>query len=639
MLQRSNGVLWRPRRRVSRAEDCRYHGAMNYEQVALVILLCAMVGLFLLGRWRHDFVAVSALLGAVALGVVPADQAFAGFGHPAVITVAAILILSGVLQSSGAADRLVRACVPQSLGASATTAALVLLATLISGFMNNVGALALLMPVALQVAARQGVPPGRLLMPLSFGSILGGMTTMIGTPPNLIVAGFRAEAGLGSYGIFDFAPVGGAVALVGIVFLLLAARYLVPVRERAGAESFETAAYLTEARVAEKSKAVGLRLSEVEEMLDEAGAQIVGLVRSDTRILAPNPARKVRAGDILIIEAEPETLSAVLLSLGLELVGREPRATRSESAADGDRTVDDPTDERESAGDGAAEEVVLVEMAVLPHSGLVGRSVSAIGLRSRLGINLLAISRRGHRNVGRLRSMHLASGDVVLLQGANDALNEFASRFRCVPLAARALQLPMRRDALIAGGVMAGGVAAAAFGLLPAAIAFTAAALACMVLGLVSARNFYDAVDWPVVVLLGALIPVALAVERSGTAALLANFLVEEVARNEAVVALALLLVVTMSLSDFMNNAATAAVMAPIAISTAQKLGASPDPMLMAVAVGASCAFLTPIGHQNNTLILGPGGFRFGDYWRLGLPLEVIVVLVAVPVILVVWPL
>lgn len=613
---------------------------MGYEQIALVILLCTMVALFLLGRWRHDFVAVAALLAAVALGVVPADQAFDGFGHPAVVTVAAILILSGVLQSSGAADRLVRACVPPSLGPHATTIALVLLATLISGFMNNVGALALLMPVALQVAARQGLPPGRLLMPLSFGSILGGMTTMIGTPPNLIVAGFRAEAGLGSYGIFDFAPVGGAVALAGVAFLLLAARHLVPVRERAGAESFETAAYLTEARVAEKSKAVGLRLSEVEEVLDEAGAQIVGLVRTDARILAPNPARKVRTGDILIIEAEPETLSAVLLSLGLELVGREAPAGVGPAGASSDGgAADDPTLAQDGARDEATEEVVLVEMAVLPHSGLAGRSVSAIGLRSRFGINLLAVSRRGHRNVGRLRSMHLASGDVLLLQGASDALNEFASRFRCVPLAARSLQLPMRRDALIAGGVMAGGVAAAAFGLLPAAIAFSAAALACMVLGLVSARNFYDAVDWPVVVLLGALIPVALAVERSGTAALLANFLVEEVARNQAVVALVLLLVVTMCLSDFMNNAATAAVMAPIAISTAQTLGASPDPMLMAVAVGASCAFLTPIGHQNNTLILGPGGFRFGDYWRLGLPLEVIVVLVAVPMILVVWPL
>lgn len=611
---------------------------MIADQTAIVVLLCAMIALFLWGRWRHDFVAVAALIAAVGMGLIPAEDAFSGLGHPAVITVAAVLILSGVLQSTGAADRLVRVCVPQSAGAAATTAVLVVLATVISGFMNNVGALALLMPVALQVATRQGIPPGRVLMPLSFGSILGGMTTLIGTPPNLIVAGFRAEAGLGSYGIFDFAPVGGAVALVGVVFLLLAARYLVPVRERAGAESFETAAYLTEARVTEKSKAVGQTLARAEEALDESGAQIVGLVRSETRILAPNPARKVLAGDILIIEAEPESLSAALLGLDLELVGHG--RTKGGEAAELAQTPEAAgAAEREGANGDAGDEVLLVEMAILPHSGLAGRSVAAIGLRSRFGINLLAVSRRGRRSVGRLRAMRLASGDVLLLQGASDALSEFASHFRCVPLAARALQLPQRRDALVAAGVMAAGVGAAAFGLAPAALAFSAAALACMALGLVSARNFYDAVDWPVVVLLGALIPVALAVERSGAAALLANFLVEEVARNHAVVTVALLLVVTMTLSDFMNNAATAAVMAPIAISTAQRLGASPDPMLMAVAVGASCAFLTPVGHQNNTLILGPGGFRFGDYWRLGLPLEVIVVLVAVPMILFVWPL
>jgi di/tricarboxylate transporter len=404
---------------------------------------------------------------------------------------------------------------------------------------------------------------------------------------------------------------------------------LVPVRERSGVEGFVTGAYLTEARVPEDSKSVGLTLGEVEDALEKAEAQIIGLVRNEMRLPAPERRIRIRAGDILQIEAEPGALTEALSVLGLALEEEkmeEAREARKE--------------EKEKSGKPApAGEVMLTEVAMLPGSSLAGRTVRDIHLRHRYGINLLAVSRQGQRTLSRLRTLPLRPGDVLLLQGEADAISEFAAQFGCVPLAERTLQLPHRRQALTAAAIMAIGVAAAAFGLVPAAISFAGAALLAVLLGLVSPRRFYDSIDWPVVVLLGALIPVALAVETTGTAALIAGYLVKNVAQGQAVVALVLIVIVTMTLSDFMNNAATAAVMCPIAIGTAASLQVSADPFLMGVAIGASCAFLTPIGHQNNTLILGPGGFRFGDYWRLGLPLEVLVIAVAVPMLLFVWPL
>jgi di/tricarboxylate transporter len=604
---------------------------MPFEQVTIIGILIGMIALFIWDRLRHDFVSLAALLACVLAGLVPAREAFAGFGHPAVITVAGVLILSGVLQSSGVADVLMRSVMPGSAGPRLTIAVLVSLSAIMSAFMNNVGALALLMPVAIQLAARQNLPPGRLLMPLAFGSILGGMTTLIGTPPNLIVSGFRAESGAGTFAMFDFTWVGLAVSVIGIVFISLFGWRLVPVRKEAGGQGFEIGSYLTEARVPEKSKADGMTLDEIEVALEKADAQVVGLVRNDATIPAPNPRRHIRAGDILIIEAEPPALRELLSVLGLKLE-EDTQLQCSEETGDGRVRCS----KKESAVQ--SDDVVLAEMVLFSDSSLVGRSVSDIRLRTRYGINLLAVSRQGRRTLARLRSMRLAAGDVLLLQGERDVLSEFALRFGCAPLAERALQLPRKRETILAGAVMAVGVGAAAFGLVPAAVSFAGAALACVLLKLIPPRRFYDSVDWPVVVLLGALIPVAQAVANTGTGALIARALVDGLARGHAVLALVLILVATMTLSDFMNNAATAAVMCPIAISTAQKLTTSADPFLMAVAVGASCAFLTPIGHQNNMLILGPGGFRFGDYWRLGLPIEIIVLAVGVPMILLVWP-
>ena len=665
---------------------------MTPDQILVLTILLATIGMFLWGRWRHDMVAVMALLACVLAGLVEPAVAFAGFGHPAVVTVACVLVLSRGLQASGAVDTLAARLLPAKAGIALSLAALVGLGALLSGVMNNVGAMALLMPVAMQLASRLGLPPGRVLMPLAFGTILGGMTTMIGTPPNLIVSGFRAQLGQGGFAMFDFTPVGLSVAVTGTLFIVLLGWRLVPAREKASTEGFETGAYVTEVRVVPDSKAAGMLLRAIETRLDEAGAQIIGLVRNDVRMTAPQSSRKVLAGDILVIEADIEALPEVLATLGLKLeeagssrTGDEPEEDadeqqRSPPAKPAQATADAPqarrtkqdanskeggqdaggvrgeggetrknkdedaSDERDGNDSDAARasadvEIALLELVVRPEASLIGRSAMDLALRTRYGLNLLAVSRNGQRSKSRLRTMKIQAGDLLLMQGPLEALAEFAADSGCVPLAERELRIPDRRKAWIAGAIMACAVGGAALGLLPAAISFALGVLASMAFRTLPLRSIYDSIDWPVIVLLGALIPVAGAMESTGTADLIAHALLDGVAQGNAIVALTLVLVVTMFLSDLMNNAATAAVMCPIGIGTAAALGANADAFLMAVAIGASCAFLTPIGHQNNTLILGPGGLRFGDYWRLGLPLELLVAAVSIPLILLVWPL
>ena len=611
-------------------------GAISPDQILILFILLATAGLFLWGKWRHDVVAMAALFACVLTGLLPTGEVFAGFGHPAVVTVACVLILSRGLQTSGAVDVAAKFILPAAAGPTLTIGALTGVAAVLSAFMNNVGALALLMPVALQIAKKQNLPPGRVLMPLAFGSILGGMTTLIGTPPNLIVSSFRAEAGDGGFSMFDFTPVGLTVAAAGVVFVALLGWRLVPARQASGAEGFDIGAYLTEARVVEGGKSEGKTLREIGVILNEADAQVVGLVSDHYRIAVPDPGRVLRARDVLVIEAEPESLAATLSGLGLKLTEEKPAPAAAADVPKDEADSDAPRKPEPAATSG---EIVLIELAVRPDADVIGRSATDLRLRSRYGINLLAFSRQGRRSIRRLRSVPIQAGDVLLMQGAPEAVQGFANDFGCVPLAAREIRIPDKRRAIFSAAILGAAVACASLGLLPTAVAFAAGVLGCVLSRVVSPRTVYDAVDWPVIVLLAALIPVAGVMATTGAADLVARVLLDTVAQGNAVVGLAVILVATMTLSDFMNNAATAAVMCPIAISTAARLEANPDAFLMAVAVGASCAFLTPVGHQNNTLILGPGGFRFGDYWKLGLPLEILIVVLGVPALLMFWPL
>ncbi len=590
---------------------------MSIDQIVVCSVLLGAVGLFIWGRIRYDIVALLTLLAVVVTGLVPPATAFSGFGHPAVITVAAVLVISQGLRNSGIVGLLADRLEPLTGHPAVYVGALTLLCAVASAFMNNVGALAILMPVALEMSQRSGHSPAAILMPLSFGAILGGLMTMIGTPPNVIIALYRADIGAAPFGMFDFSPVGVVAAAVGVVYLVFLGRHLIPKARRAKTPPealFQIDAYMSEARVGAESPMVGKTLNDFAELTGDA-VTVGGLIRGEERRPAPSRRTKLRVDDVLILHADPSELSALLKQAGLELVG----------------------DVVPEIGELRSDDVALIEAVVTHNSPAVGRSPVGIGLSWRYGLNLLAAARRSSTITARLNNMRFQPGDVLLLQGDTNTLPDTLARLHFLPLMARGLRLGQEQRVLQALGIFAVALAAAAFGLLPAAVALTAASVVFVLTGLISTRELYDSIDWPVIVLLGAMLPVGAALETTGTAALLAAQIAAIAGHMPTWFSLAIVLVVTMTLSDVMNNAATAVVMAPIAVGIAGAIGASVDAFLMAVAIGASCAFLTPIGHQCNTLVLGPGGYRFGDYWRVGLPLEVAIVVLAVPMILMVW--
>ncbi|TFH87988.1 SLC13 family permease [Billgrantia azerbaijanica] len=600
-------------------------------QVFLVLGLT--LAAFVWGRFRYDLVALSALLGAVLLGLVPAGEAFLGFGHPAVITVAAVLVLSRGFERSGVvdviADQVLRVGDRLFLQLVALTGTVVVL----SGFMNNVGALALLLPVAMRLAREHDASPSLLLMPLAFGSLLGGLTTLIGTPPNIIIASYRGAVTGESFGMFAFFPVGAAVALAGFAFIVLLGWRLVPRRAgKATTEAmFDTANYTLELEVGEDAKAVGWTLSDLQRELEEA-IPVLAVVRGETRRAGHAFHGQLQAGDILLVEAGPEEMKLLEEKAGLCVAQAEDEeGAEADEGSSGAKAKGPPPVDTEG--------LQLVEAVVRNDSMMINRTVTQLRLHNQFGLHLVAVARDGGRLKQRLRDIRFRAGDVLLLQGGESELSESLGTLGCLPLASRNLTLGQPRLLLVSLAIFAAAILAMVLDLLPAAVALSLAALGSLLVGVLPLRDAYQAIDGPVLVLLAAMIPVGQALESSGGAALIADGLLALGSDWPVVATLVGLFVLTMMLSDVINNAAAAVLMAPIAASLAQGFAVSADPFLMAVAVSASCAFLTPIGHQSNTLVMGPGGYRFGDYWRLGLPLEVVITLVAVPMILLVWPL
>ncbi len=589
------------------------------EQTFVFAVLAAALVFFVWGRWRYDVVALAVLLVLVAPGVVDPAQAFLGFGHPAVVTVAAVLVISRALERSGFVELVVRALAGTGGRPLMQISALTSLVALSSAFMNNVGALALFLPVAIEMARGEDLPASLYLMPLAFGSLLGGLTTLIGTPPNIIIATFRAEEAGAAFGMFDFSPVGAGLAVVGILFIVLLGWRFLPERkgEARPEELFEIQDYLFEVRIPEGSAWGGRTLRGIVPEL-EVAVTVVGIVRGEEEIVPPLHDETLRPGDVLVIEAEPEDLSALVGGPDLEPAGaRELRERFLSSDSD----------------------VQVTEAVVQPNSRLAGQTAGGLQLRAGHGVNLLGVARRGRRVRGRLREIVLEAGDVLLLQGTPDALRSTLAALGGLPLAERGVELDRPRGLVLAGGIFAVAIGLTVAGLLPIQVSLTAAALAMVATGILSLQDAYESVEWPVIVLLGAMLPVGEALESTGGADTVAALVLEAGAAFPPEASLALLLVVTMLLSNVINNAAATVLMAPVAAALAGGLGASLAPFLMAVAVGASCAFLTPIGHQSNTLVMGPGGYRFGDYLYLGVPLSLLVAVLAVPLILLVWPL
>jgi di/tricarboxylate transporter len=590
---------------------------MSFEQGAVFLVLAATMVLFVWGRWRYDIVALVALLAAVYLGLVPPEAAFAGFGHPAVITVAAVLVISRALQVSGVVNHLARLLAPTRRSARHQIAASSSLAAVLSAFMNNVGALALMLPVTLRNAYRAGRSPSQVLMPLSFATLLGGLITLIGTPPNIVIATFREEYVGTPFKMFDFAPVGFTVAAVGLLFITALGWRLIPRHRRGETDDrnlFHIEAYTTEAIVPEQSTLAGEQVRKVEQLCENE-VTVMAIIRGNRRILAPSSLETLRPNDVLLLEGDPAALEPLFDGVKLEQTGqREITAEQLRS-----------------------EDVRLVEAVLMPNSPIEGQSMRGLRMHDRYGINLLAVARRGQAPRTRLGSIRFKTGDVLLLQGERNTLQQMLTALGCLPLAERGLRVPRRRRILLPVGIFGAAIAAAAYGLVPVQIAFVTAVAALIVTRTPSLREVYDAVEWPIILLLGALIPIGEALQTTGGTALIADAIVGLAGTVPTWTMLALLMVVSMLLSDLVHNTPTAVLMAPVAFGIAQRLGLPVDPFLMAVAVGSASPYLTPIGHQSNTLVMGPGGYRFGDYARMGVPLDLLIVATAVPMIMWVW--
>ncbi len=590
---------------------------MTTPQILAFAILAAMMALFVWGRLRYDMVAVLALLACLFTGIVPFDKAFSGFSDDIIIIVATALIVSAAVARSGMIEAALRPIAPWLTAPTIQIFVLTAVVAALSGFVKNIGALAMMMPVAFQLARRTGTPASAMLMPMAFGSLLGGIVTLVGTSPNIIVSRVRQEILGEPFRMFDFAPVGVFLAVGGVAFLAFGWRLL---PERKGAASMDAAfnleGYTTEVSVPEDSEFVGKTVKDLE-ALSENEIEVLAILRRRQRNSSPSGGVKLRAGDIIILQGEPAALESVVGAAKLKLV-------RNEVTKD----TDTPTDD-----------IGVFEGIVTPDSSLIGNTPATMRLYDHFQVNLLAVSRAGKRIAHRLRALRFQPGDVIMLQGDLNRMPDALGQLRVLPLAERGLSLGRGRRRSIPVLTLAVAMLLVALNVLPIAIAFFTAAAVIILLKSLSLREAYDAVEWPILVMLGALIPVSDALRTTGGTDVIAGWLSAAGAQLPPLGTLALIMVAALAVTPFLNNAATVLVMGPIAATFAKNLGLSPDPFLMAVAIGAACDFLTPIGHQSNTLVMGAGGYRFTDYWKLGLPLSVYVVLAGVPLIAFFWPL
>ncbi|MBE0675044.1 MAG: anion permease [Bacteroidales bacterium] len=584
--------------------------------VVFITLILALV-LFASGKIRHDLVAFIALFILIIAGVIKPADGFSGFGHPAVITVASVLMIGKALEFSGLMDFLGRWVIKIGTGIPTQVFVLSLLVAAASSVMNNVGALAIMMPIAIHLARRSGHPSSYVLMPIAFASLLGGMTTLIGTPSNIIIASFRGDVTGEPFGMFAFTPVGVILTVAGLLFITFIGWRMLPKRVAPKQESdlFNIEDYITEVVVTKGSSVRGKTLSEF-----VAGAKIemkiLALVRDNKRVSSPDPEEVLRIKDLLVLEIDASELKSLIEATGVKLLGGKRFRTGSEFSGN----------------------VSLLEAVVTADSVLVDRSVSEVGLESKYELNLLAVAHREKQMHRRLGDIILKVGDVILVQGREKTIADTITSIGCLPLAKRDLRLGFKPKFTMALVLFGTAIALVVADILPVEVAFSMAAISMVLLGILPLKEMYRSIDWSVIILLGAMIPVGASLETSGGAKIIADAVTDLGGKVPPWAILTVLMVITMLITGLVNNAATILLMAPVAIGIASGLDYSADPFLMTVSVGGSSAFLTPIGHQSNTLVMGPGGYKFTDYTRMGLPLSVLIVAIGIPVILWVFP-
>ncbi|WP_395447478.1 SLC13 family permease [Aminobacter sp. UC22_36] len=587
---------------------------MTTDQLMSFAIIALMMVAFVWGRFRYDLVACGALISAVAIGIAPQAEAFSGFSDDIVIIVGSALLVSAGVARSGIMEYAIQRFAPDVSSVRAQLALLVIIVTILSAFVKNIGALAIMIPIAFQFARRSNTSPSVFLMPMAFGSLLGGLMTLVGTSPNIVVSRVRQEMTGEAFSMFDFTPVGAALAVSGLVFLVLF-YWLLPIRTRASAsihEALDVNNYVTEARLVSDSTVVGKTLADLLK-LGGSRAVVTSILRSRALHVTPFPDVVLREGDILLIEGAPEALDRIVTQAKLSVTGSRDSAGGKHAAA-------------------------AVEAVIGENSNLIGGSAQRLALYDRFNVNLLAVSRKGERIQERLGAVTLRLGDVVVLQGNPQTMPDILRELGCLPLAERPILLGSFRRGIVPLAILVAAMGATALGLLPVPLAFFTAAVAMVLFRVIPLREVYDAIDGPILVMLAALIPVSDSLRRTGATEIISAWLAEFASTLPPAGALTLIMVVAMAVTPFLNNAATVLVVAPIAAGFATTLGYRPEAFLMAVAIGAGCDFLTPIGHQCNTLVMAPGGYRFSDYPRLGLPLSLLVIVVAVPMLMLVWP-
>jgi di/tricarboxylate transporter len=589
---------------------------MTGEQIFIFVLLGAVLALLVWGKIRYDMVAFGALIVAVLGGAVTAEHAFEGFGHEATIIVALVLVISRGMTNAGAVELIAQYVVSATRPLPLHITVMSVTGAALSAVINNVAAIVILMSLDIEAARKAGRSASLSLMPLSYATIFGGMVTLIGTPSNIVIAQFRERALGEPYHMFDFAPVGLVCAAVGIAFVALVGWRLIPQRgDRADAGIAGADLFVAEARVPAKSTSIGKTPADLYELGDEHDVTILGVIRRGKRLPGFSASTELRKGDDLVLEGDPKSIETFIGAARLALAKQD----KPEGLVD--KTMS------------------LVEAIVPDNARVLDRTVHDLRLRYRRGVTLLGVARNGRRFIERVEKLPIRKGDVLLLVGPVDLLGDAAEWLGVLPIEDRRHLVIQRRKAFLAIGIFAVAIASSVVGLAPLSIALAAVVALFALTNILTASDIYRAVEWPIIVLLGALIPLGAAFEQSGGTQLITSAIVGRTEGMPVWLILAVVMAVTMVLSDFLNSIVTALIAAPIGVDVASSLGVSPDPFLMGVAVAGTCGLLTPIGHKNNTIIMGPGGYRFSDYWRLGLPLELIIIAVAVPAILFFWPL
>lgn len=583
---------------------------MTFEQIALLALLAALMAAYALDRWHVEVVALTGLAAAFLLGLVPVDSVFTGFADPAVVTVVEILIIAQAIGRSRVVDVLARKVAELALGEATTVGLLCAVGAAISVFINNIGALALMIPVAYSVCAARGIPLRAVLMPISFATLLGGLCSLIGTPANLVVSGAEQAASGTGFAFFAFAPVGLVLLLLGILWLSLAGWKLLAARAEPGTGDrfYPTDLFLTEVAIPAASELIGRSVSDVER---ENEVSVHGAFRAEARIFARKESQILAERDLILVSGSVEAIRGFLRRHHLQ-----PAVSGTETVLPADR--------------------IWAETVVMPQSTMIGSPVGAIAAFLERNIQVVAISPQGPRIEGRLGDVAPAVGDILLLRGAEADIAEALRDTQSVPLATRSV-LFGSPDALLPLVIFGGAIAVATLELVPPQIAFGGAVILMTLLRYLDLRTAVRELNWPVIIMLAAMLPVGEALHGTGTAEILAQWGLDAVDTRSETVLVGCVLLIAILITPFLNNVTAAVLLAPIAVSVAGQSGLPTAPFLIAVAIGVSTDFLTPFGHHNNTLVMGLGHYRFVDFPRVGAPLTLIVLLVAPPIIALLW--